>query len=262
VTNTGAHVASAVLETNGVTVPITLDLGAGSVVMPTTAAKVIVTVEAGEQTPRPYDLLQDPSGNSYIDGYLKAQNLGGGRATIRVPFLYDGTRHNAMPTETYKLYIKSGSGYIFLTPGVDYEVTDGYEPMTNSDGGTGTYFTIRSLQGNTSLTDWLVNGGVIYITATQPGKMESEYVEVELPADPGRGDHKATLRIIDFSHISGNGADMSDGYRVVSVDGGVGFRAYQDRCYCGPRRGAHLGHRYRFQRYQAPACRCLWPLSV
>ncbi|WP_251445609.1 hypothetical protein, partial [Vermiculatibacterium agrestimuris] len=226
-----AHVSLITLTSNGVTVTLTKADGGAVAVMPNGDAVVKVYIEDDDPTPRPYDPVQDPSGNSYIDGYLKAKRGDQGRAVIEVPYLYSsGTIYNAPNSVTYHLYVKAGSEYVRLIPGVDYEVTDGYEEYATTPMGTstgiGTRFTIRALEGNTSLSDWLVNGGVIYITAARPAAQpgtwsESDYVEVELPADPLRGKHKATLRIVDFSSKTGNGATMSDGYRTVSVDGGI-----------------------------------------
>ena len=220
------------LTANGVTVLLPAN---GEFLMPLSDAQVTVTLKQGDRTPRPHDNRQDPAfggtnGTGYIDGYLKGENLGANQARIQVPNLYDGTgtlaAYDPAVDYTYKLYIKDGSAYLPLVEHIDIDVPtygsyipDPANAVTAVHTDTGWEFNIRSLKGESALTELLTNGGVLYITATAPGKDESEYVEVTLPADPNKGKHKVTLRIVDNSGVEGNLAQMSDGKTTVTTDG-------------------------------------------
>lgn len=232
------------LISNGITV--TLPLATGSFAMPLADATVKLTVKSGTRTYRPHDWVQQLSSNpnpNYVDGYLIGQNLGGNQAHIQVPNLYTDTPAQDTiaaydePTISYdyKLYIKDGSNYTLLShtgtnPDYDiitynsYDITIGPNVISSSaHTDTGWEFTIRSLKGESALTQLLLNGGVLYITATDTTHNydESELVEVEIPADPNRGQHKATLRIVDNSGVTGNVAQMSDGTTTVNTNGAV-----------------------------------------
>lgn len=225
------------LTANGITLALP---ASGAFVMPLSDAEVTVTLMEGMRTPRPHDSRQDPmfsgtNGTGYIDGYLKGENLGGNQAKIQVPNLYQGGNLSAAYDPSidydYKLYLKDGGTYHLLEPLVDYDKTafESYAPgAPNEISGasrpdTGWEFWIRSLKGESALTELLLNGGVLYITATDKTtpRDESEYVEVVLPADPNKGKYQATLRIVDNSGVEGNEARMSDGTTTVSTDGAV-----------------------------------------
>lgn len=243
-TITTGYLKKITLESGGV--EITLPLTTGAFTMPMDDATVTVYVEDGARTFRPHDWVQQLSSTadpSYVDGYLIGQNLGSNRIHIQVPNLYDPAESpDTIPAYEepahyyeYKLYVKDGSNYTLLShtgPNPDYDIitynsydiTSGPNVISGaSHTDTGWEFTIRGMKGESALTRILLEGGVLYITATDTTHNydESEFVEVEIPADPNRGQHKATLRIVDNSGVSGNGAQMSDGTTTVNTSGAV-----------------------------------------
>ncbi len=204
----GYFVQKITLISGGVELDLPVDTA--SLVMPSADTTVRVTFTAGEQTARPYDENQDPNTKGYTPGYLIADNPGFNHLEITVPNLYDTAMETVPDTTVFNLYYKNGGAAIRLIPGVDYDVTTG--PTSYIHGGfTGQRFTIRSLKGESPLTHVTVNGGLLYITATDPvtPKAESRLVEVEVPADPYLGHHKAILKVIDSSGVSGNLAEMN-----------------------------------------------------
>lgn len=240
-TITAGYLKEITLESGGV--KITLPVTTGSIVMPTANAAVTVYVESGARTARPHDQNQHPSGNSYIDGYLIGQNLGGNKAQIQVHNLYETASSTMMPAYDeptkyyeYNLYYNAGGTFVKLIRGVDYEVIafNSFDPVapntvTAGHSDTGWQFTIRSLIGESPLTELLLNGttanNLLYITATEVDstgaalKDESEFVEVILPADPNKGSFIATLHIVDNSGVTGNVAEMNAKGTTVNTHG-------------------------------------------
>lgn len=198
-------------------VEIDLPVTTTSIVMPSANTVVKVTFEAGVQSARPYDPAQDPNTKGYTPGYLIANNPGYNSLEITVPNLYNTAVETVPDGTVFELYYKNGGDAIRLIPGVDYDVTSGPTAYTHGSF-TGQRFTIRSLKGESPLTHVAVNGGLLYITATKPEDTsttpstvykESQLVEVEVPADPFLGNHKAILHIVDSSGVSGNVAEMN-----------------------------------------------------
>lgn len=222
----GYHVERAVLTVGGRNITLGLRAGAAEFYMPELAAgetaRVTVYFAEGTATARPYDPANtDNSANGYRKGWLEAGNLGSGRLRITVPTLTadEGTTLQDADRAAFALYLWDGLEYQKLVRGTDYELmTDPYAVGAYHTGYQGARFTIRSLIGGSSLSEVVARGGLLYISAAEPGKAESELVEVEVPADTGR--YKATLRIVDMSGIPGSGAVMSDdGFRTVSRSG-------------------------------------------
>lgn len=222
----GYHVERAVLTVGGRNITLGLRAGAAEFYMPELAAgetaRVTVYFAEGTSTARPYDPANtDNSANGYRKGWLAANNLGGGRLRITVPTLTadEGTTLQNADQAGFTLYLWDGLEYQKLVRGTDYELmTDPYAVGAYYTGYQGARFTIRSLIGGSSLSEVVARGGLLYISATEAGKAESELVEVEVPADTGR--YKATLRIVDMSGIPGSGAVMSDdGFRSVDRSG-------------------------------------------
>lgn len=229
----GYYLKEVALESGGV--KVILPLKTGDFVMPLSNATLTVTVRDGTRTARPHDWRQHPTDvPGYVDGYLKGENLSGNQARIRIPNLYD---ESAAPSDTtasnnpnmeYDLYVRDGGSYHLLVRGTDYDVTTygGYTPADADNtaklsGEVGWEYTVRSLVGESALSEVLLNGGVLYITATDTvnNRDESEFVEVTIPADPNKGKYTATLRIVDTSGVSGNVAQMGDGVTTVSANG-------------------------------------------
>ena len=234
----GNSVQKAEIIVNGVPVAIPLTNGTSlpNAVMPLADAKIVVTFIDKDQYPRPYDPEHSntytPAYNHYQaedlsqthqDGWILATNVDAAAKSleIEVPALYDApngvdTLHDTV--SNYNLYWKDNMGnFQKLVIGTDISVTvstiTGYP---NSAGGNyiGHKLVVTvlpdasnnnypTLWGGHTLTEYLSNGGSLYISACDPldpnGPMqESEKTEVVIPKL-----YKATL------HYTPNGTAAS-----------------------------------------------------
>lgn len=221
------------LGTNtNVTIPIPVPTGITNTVI----TVVLTETKVEGRTPRPFDpahSVKYPAAEDHInhdghtghigpgghqDGYLMAKNLGSSKVQITVPNLYNMALE-AAENVTYQLYARIGGQMVLLDPGTDYDVVVPTQTLTvsHSSDGTDTWygqtFTIQSLDPNGALGDYVKNGGVIYITATDivTPKDESAFTEVVLPADPNKDTgYTVTLMVIDDTTGKTNSARMQD----------------------------------------------------